>query len=84
MHTLALRIMVVLAAALVVTTPAHGQRRRMLAGRAAGGDGPEIGGHVGYNFYLKKTLIGAQASFPITPRLEFYPSFDWYTGGGGA
>jgi hypothetical protein len=81
-HSLALRIVVVLIAAAVVTTPAHGQRSRMAARRGAPASaGPEIGGHVGYNFDIKHTLVGAQASFPITPRLEFYPSFDWYTGG---
>ena len=45
------------------------------------GGGPEIGGHAGYNFDVNHVLVGAQASFPITPRLELYPSFDWYTGG---
>jgi hypothetical protein len=78
LHTLAPRVVVVLLAAVVVTTPAYGQSRRWAA---AAGNGPEIGAHVGYNFDNKKTLIGAQVSFPITPLLEFYPSFDWYTGG---
>jgi hypothetical protein len=77
----ALRIVVVLIAAAVVTIPAQGQGRRMGRNRrAALHSGPEIGVHAGYNFDIKHTLIGAQASLPVSRDVEFYPSFDYYTG----
>jgi outer membrane protein X len=37
-----------------------------------------IGPHIGYNTDLDDINLGAQASFPLVNRLEFYPSFDWY------
>lgn len=78
----ALAIAVVLVAASVVTTPADGQNRRWAARRAAAARvGPEVGVHAGYNFDFDHALIGAQASFPVTRDLEFYPSFDYYMGG---
>lgn len=83
--SVALRIGVALIAAVVVTTSAEGQGqgRRARRDRAAmRHGGPEIGIHVGYNFEFDHTLIGAQASYPLTRGVEFYPSFDYYTGGG--
>ena len=83
MHLFAVRIAVVLFAVAVVATPAHGQRSRAGGRRGAPASaGPEIGGHAGYNFDLDRALIVAQVSFPITRQLEFYPSFDYYTGAG--
>jgi hypothetical protein len=35
--------------------------------------------HAGYTFDIDQLLIGAQASFPLTRDVEFYPSFDYYT-----
>jgi hypothetical protein len=74
-------IAIVLVAASLVTTPADGQTRRRAARRAAAARvGPEVGVHAGYNFDIKHTLIGAQASLPVSRDVEFYPSFDYYTG----
>jgi len=85
-RAIALRIVIVLVAAIVVTEPAHGQRRRAArraAARASIG-GPEIGGHLGYNFDIDRALFGVQVSFPVARRVEFYPSFDYYAGSGGS
>jgi len=40
---------------------------------------PELGGHGGYDFNLKAGMVGAQASFPLSAQVEFYPSVDFYT-----
>jgi hypothetical protein len=37
-----------------------------------------IGPHLGYNFDLEDVNLGAQVSFPLFYRVEFYPSFDYY------
>jgi len=37
-----------------------------------------IGPHVGYNFDVKRALLGAQLLLPLGRRVEFYPSFDYY------
>jgi hypothetical protein len=77
-----LRIAVAVLAVVVLTTPAHAQRRRVRRARAraaAAGQGPEIGGHAGYNFDVKNAVVGAQASMPLGPLTDFYPSFDYYT-----
>ena len=82
MRALALRISVMLVALAVVATPARAQRRRMRGARAGGvgeGAGPEIGGHLGYNFDVNNSVLGAQGTFPIAPQIDFYPSFDYYT-----
>ena len=80
MRGIALRIVVAGLALAVVATPAQAQRRRMRGGRAvAVGGGPQIGGHVGYNFDASNAVVGAQASFPMAPQIDFYPSFDYYT-----
>ena len=75
------RILLPLVAVAVVTAPAHAQRRRMRGGRAVVSAGPEIGGHVGYNFDVNNgaAVLGVQASFPLAPQVDFYPSFDYYT-----
>jgi hypothetical protein len=84
-HSRALRIVALLIAAALVTTSAEGQGRRARRDRGAVlHGGPEIGIHAGYNFEFDHTLIGAQASYPLTRGVEFYPSFDYYTGGGAA
>ncbi len=80
MHVIAIRITLALVGMIVVAAPAQAQRRRMRGGRAVlVGRGPEIGAHVGYNFDLHDMAIGAQASFPVEPAVDFYPSFDYYT-----
>ena len=60
-----------------LATAAEGQRRtraRPVATVAA----PHFGGHVGYNFDVNEILLGAQLSYPISPRFDLYPSFDFY------
>lgn len=37
-----------------------------------------FGVHGGYNFDFDEGLIGAQIHIPLTPSIEFYPSFDYY------
>jgi hypothetical protein len=39
---------------------------------------PHIGPHIGYDFDAEAVLLGAQFSAPISRRVEFYPSFDYY------
>jgi hypothetical protein len=48
-----------------------------LAG-AAHAQRPHIGGHLLYNFDVEEFGIGAQFSYPVSRKLEFYPSFDYY------
>jgi hypothetical protein len=48
-----------------------------LAG-AAHAQRPHIGGHLLYNFEVEEFGIGAQFSYPVSRKLEFYPSFDYY------
>ena len=60
----------------VGTTAADGQRRR--ARPAATVAAPHVGGHLGYNFDVDEVLLGAQLSYPISPRFDLYPSFDFY------
>jgi len=76
---LAVRIVFALVAVAVIAAPAEAQRRRMRGGRAVVSAGPEIGGHVGYNFDANNAVLGVQASFPLAPQVDFYPSFDYYT-----
>jgi hypothetical protein len=65
-------LLLVLAFLLVAAT-AEAQRR----GRSAA-PGPRYGGHVGYNFDVEDVLLGAQVSWPVTPRIDLYPSLDYY------
>lgn len=65
--------LVLVLALLFVASTAEAQRRA----RAAGA-GPRYGGHVGYNFDVEDALLGAQLSWPVTPRIDLYPSLDYY------
>lgn len=79
MKSLALKILVALLALAVVTTTADAQRRSKRKGRgSAAAAGPEIGGHVGYNFDAEVAFAGAQAAFPVAKQVDFYPSFSYY------
>ena len=49
-----------------------------VAGTAAAQHRPHIGGHLLYNFDAEEFGIGAQFTYPLSQRLEFYPSFDYY------
>jgi len=42
------------------------------------------GAHVGYNFDGDDLLLGAQLSWPLTPDLALYPTFDYYFVSGGS
>jgi hypothetical protein len=66
----------------VVASPADAQRRARR--RAAAVAGPSYGGHLGYNFDVDELLIGAQLSWPMTPQLDLYPTFDYYFVSGGS
>jgi hypothetical protein len=63
----------------VVAANADAQGRGRARGRTAPATPrPHFGGHLGYNFDVDNLLLGAQLSFPITPRVDLYPSFDFY------
>ena len=77
MKSTPLRILVVLLALALLAPPAEAQRRGR--GRpAAQAYGPRFGVHLGYNFDADGALVGAQMSWPMTPRVILYPSFDLY------
>ena len=77
-----LQVLVAFAAAALVATPAAAQRRSRTA--AAAIERPSYGAHLGYNFDAKDLLLGAQLTYPITPRLALYPTFDYYFQSGGS
>lgn len=60
---------------LLAAAPADAQRRSR---RAAATLGPRVGAHMGYNLDVEDLLVGAQVTWPFTPRAAFYPSFDYY------
>ena len=82
MKSFLLKIVVVVLALAVVTSTADAQRRSKRSarrsGRGAAPAGPEIGGHVGYNFDAEVAFAGAQLAIPVAKQVDFYPSFDWY------
>ena len=69
------RVLFVVLMLFVTVSTADAQRR---ARRAAATPGPTYGPHIGYNFDGEALLVGAQLSWPITPQLEIYPTFDYY------
>jgi hypothetical protein len=69
-------VLMLLGGALAVQ-PAEGQRRAR-RGTVATAPGPRYGPHLGYNFDVAELLVGAQLSWPITPQLDLYPTFDYY------
>jgi hypothetical protein len=60
----------------LTVSSADAQRRRRRA--IAVNSGPTYGAHFGYNFDVDDALIGAQLTYPFTPDLGFYPTFDYY------
>jgi hypothetical protein len=70
-----LRLLLVLLLATVTASSASAQRRRRAIVTQTG---PRYGAHAGYNFDVDNPLIGAQLSWPLTPSLDLYPSFDFY------
>ncbi len=76
------RLLMVLLLVAVTASTADAQRRRRRA--IVGQSGPSYGAHVGYNFDVDKLLVGAQLTYPFTPDLGFYPTFDYYFVSGGS
>ena len=74
-------LLVVLLLALMVST-ADAQRRARR--RAIVDQGPTYGAHLGYNFDIDELLLGAQLTYPFTPSIAFYPTFDYYFVSGGS
>jgi len=70
------RVLVVLLLIALTASTADAQRRTRR--RAIVNSGPSYGAHLGYNFDGDDLLIGAQLSWPLTPDLALYPSFDYY------
>jgi hypothetical protein len=79
-RAITLRVLVVLSALTLAATAASAQRRGAArrAAVAAAVERPSFGAHLGYNFDADDILLGAQLTYPITPRLALYPSFDYY------
>jgi len=75
-------LLIVLLLVAVTASTAEAQRRRRRA--IVTQSGPTYGGHLGYNFDGDDLLIGAQLSWPLTPDLALYPTFDYYFVSGGS
>ena len=83
MRAITLRVFVTLLALTLLATAADAQRRGPAQVRprpAPALSGLRVGGHLGYNFddAIAAVLLGAQLSYPITPDVDLYPSFDYY------
>jgi hypothetical protein len=63
---------------LVLATSTADAQRRTRRRAVATASGPRYGPHIGYNFDVKELLLGAQLSWPMTPQLDLYPTFDYY------
>lgn len=72
--------LVVLLLASMASTADAQRRSRRHAGWTS--PGPTYGAHVGYDFDDDDVLVGAQLSWPFSPALEFYPTFDVYFASG--
>ena len=70
-----LRVVLVLMLLALAVQTADAQRRRRAVATTSG---PRYGPHLGYNFDVDELLLGAQLSWPITPQLDLYPTFDYY------
>jgi len=75
------RVTMVVLLCMVVASTADAQRRARRRSVATT-SGPRYGPHLGYNFDTEDLLIGAQVSWPISPQIDLYPSFDYYFGPG--
>ena len=82
MSRITLQVLVAVTAAALVVAPASAQRRGRAS--AAAVERPSYGAHLGYNFDASDLLLGAQLTYPITPRLALYPTFDYYFQSGGS
>jgi hypothetical protein len=77
-----LRVALGLLLVALVASPADAQRRARR--QAAATARPSYGPHLGYNFDINELLLGAQLSWPMTPQLDLYPTFDYYFVSGGS
>ena len=75
MNRIVARGLLVLLVLVLATSTADAQRRRAAVGTSTT---PRFGPHLGYNFDGDALLVGAQLSWPITPSLDLYPTFDYY------
>ena len=76
MKGILLRVTLVVLLLGVLASTADAQRRARR--RSAVTPGPRYGAHLGYNFDAEALLVGAQVSWPVSPRVDIYPSFDYY------
>lgn len=76
MKGILLRVTLVVLLLGVLASTADAQRRARR--RSVVTPGPRYGAHLGYNFDADALLLGAQVSWPMSPRIDIYPSFDYY------
>jgi hypothetical protein len=74
--------MLVLLLLVLAASSVDAQRRARR--RAIVTSGPSYGAHLGYNFDVEDLLLGAHLTWPITPDIALYPTFDYYLVSGGA
>ncbi|HEY7194231.1 MAG TPA: hypothetical protein VH439_10865 [Gemmatimonadales bacterium] len=70
------RLLIVLLLVTLTASSAEAQRRRRHG--SAVNAGPTYGAHFGYNFDADAAVLGAQLTYPFSPDLGFYPTFDYY------
>jgi hypothetical protein len=70
------RLLIVLLLVTLTASSAEAQRRRRHG--SAVNAGPTYGAHFGYNFDADAAVFGAQLTYPFSPDLGFYPTFDYY------
>src|SRR5437762_14002762 len=75
--TRTVRIAIVVAGLMVVSTSAQAQRR-MRGGRAVRVERPGVGPRVGYDFDTDHAFLGGQFNFPVGRRWALAPSADFY------
>ena len=76
MKGILLRVTLVVLLVGVLASTADAQRRARR--RSVVTPGPRYGAHLGYNFGADGLLLGAQVSWPVSPKIDIYPSFDYY------
>jgi hypothetical protein len=72
------RTFVVIVAGVLLAGSAQAQRRTARGAAWTPLDPVRLGPHIGYNFDADALLLGAQLTMPLTPRIELYPTFDYY------
>ena len=77
MNRTASRVVLVVLLLVLAASTADAQRRRRPAAVGVSTT-PRFGPHIGYNFDAEALLVGAQLTWPITPAIELYPTFDYY------